>query len=64
MGEIRMAKLNLDVDQLQVESFDAEAQDRAQRGTVRGNEASIDTCYDYTCRGYGTCGIYPCKPVP
>ena len=32
--------------------------------SMRGNEASIDTCYDYTCRGYGTCGIYPCKPVP
>jgi hypothetical protein len=60
------SKLNLDVDQLQVESFEAEAQDRAQRGTVRGHEVlnTIDTCYDYTCRGYGTCGIYPCKQVP
>ena len=22
------------------------------------------TQYDATCRGYGTCGIYPCKQVP
>ena len=56
-------KLNLDV--LNVESFAAEAEEKAG-GTVRGNEyATIDlTCYDYTCRGYGTCGIYPCKQVP
>jgi hypothetical protein len=22
------------------------------------------TMYDATCRGYGTCGIYPCKDIP
>ena len=22
------------------------------------------TLYDGTCRGYGTCGIYPCRPIP
>ena len=60
-----MNKLNLDVAELRVESFEAEAKDQAARGTVRGHEATIDlTCYDYTCRGYGTCGIYPCKQVP
>ncbi|HET7232962.1 MAG TPA: hypothetical protein VFJ16_23335 [Longimicrobium sp.] len=59
-------KMKLDLDGLNVETFEAEAQEAARRGTVRGNEemVSIDTCYDYTCRGYGTCGIYPCKPVP
>jgi hypothetical protein len=58
------AKLSLNVDQLQVESFQPQALPAASRGTVRGNEATVDTCYDYTCRGYGTCGIYPCKQVP
>ena len=59
-------KLNLDVDQLHVESFEPQETERAGRGTVRGHVemATIDTCYDYTCRGYGTCGIYPCKQVP
>ena len=60
-------KLNLDIDQLHVESFEAEAKERAARGTVRGHDFgpnTVDTCYDYTCRGYGTCGIYPCKQVP
>jgi hypothetical protein len=62
------AKMKLDLDGLNVDTFEAEAQDFVRRGTVRGNEeaaATIDlTCYDYTCRGYGTCGIYPCKQVP
>jgi hypothetical protein len=60
-------KLNLDVAQLHVESFEPQVPERADRGTVRGNDlmVSVDyTCYDYTCRGYGTCGIYPCKPLP
>jgi hypothetical protein len=60
-------KMKLDLVGLNVESFEAEARDEARRGTVRGNEeiATVDlTCYDYTCRGYGTCGIYPCKQVP
>ena len=59
-------KLNLDVDHLHVETFEPQGLERTERGTVRGNDlmASIDTCYDYTCRGYGTCGIYPCKAVP
>jgi|GEM_PF-2186233 len=60
-------KLNLDVDQLSVESFEPQEMERGARGTVRANglAATIDgTCYDGTCRGYGTCGIYPCKPIP
>ncbi|HYH83592.1 MAG TPA: hypothetical protein VEX86_27605 [Longimicrobium sp.] len=59
-------KLNLDVDLLHVESFEAEAAENA-RGTVQGNMEMITvdyTCYDYTCRGYGTCNIYPCKNIP
>lgn len=62
------AKMKLDLDGLNVDTFEAEAQGVARRGTVRGNEeiaVTIDlTCFDYTCRGYGTCGIYPCKQVP
>jgi len=60
------SKMKLDLDVLNVESFEAEAQ-AFERGTVRGAElfATIDgTCVDGTCRGYGTCGIYPCKPIP
>jgi hypothetical protein len=60
-------KMKLELDSLNVESFEAEAQAMARRGTVQGAEmlASIaGTCYDGTCRGYGTCNIYPCKPIP
>ncbi|HEU4455725.1 MAG TPA: hypothetical protein VFR81_21860 [Longimicrobium sp.] len=60
-------KLNLDVDQLSVESFEPQGAENARRGTVRGHGlfATVDgTCYDGTCRGYGTCGIYPCKQIP
>lgn len=60
-------KMKLDLDGLSVETFESEARETARRGTVLGNEDMItvdNTCYDYTCRGYGTCGIYPCKPVP
>lgn len=59
-------KLNLAVDQLHVESFEAQAAENA-RGTVQGNmevATVLATCYDYTCRGYGTCNIYPCKQIP
>jgi len=58
-------KLNLDVDQLHVESFELQEADAGRRGTVRGHwSLGCDTMYDATCRGYGTCGIYPCKQVP
>lgn len=60
-------KMKLELDALNVETFEAEAQAAGRRGTVLGNElfATVDgTCYDGTCRGYGTCGIYPCKPIP
>jgi hypothetical protein len=60
-----MKKLTLDIDKLRVESFDADAAGRG-RGTVRGHDYSntCDSIADYTCHGYGTCGIYPCKQVP
>ena len=60
------SKMKLELEALNVETFEAEAPEAARRGTVLGNEyATVDlTCYDYTCRGYGTCGIYPCKQVP
>lgn len=59
-------KMKLNLDGLNVESFEAEAK-AFEDGTVRGAElfATVDgTCYDGTCRGYGTCNIYPCKPIP
>ena len=63
-----MKKLNLDVDRLTVETFEPQAFE-AERGTVRGHIYSdpalgCDSQYDATCHGYGTCGIYPCRPVP
>jgi hypothetical protein len=58
-------KLKLQIDQLEVESFNTAAAERDERGTVDGFDSdTYETKYDYTCRGYGTCGIYPCKPVP
>ena len=59
-------KLNLDVDQLCVESFEAQEAEAGSRGTVQGYAVTrfCDTMYDGTCNGYGTCGIYPCRPIP
>jgi len=59
-------KLNLDVDQLHVDSFEPQASEAGSRGTVHGQVATrfCDTLYDGTCNGYGTCGIYPCRPIP
>ncbi|HYH83593.1 MAG TPA: hypothetical protein VEX86_27610 [Longimicrobium sp.] len=60
-------KLNLDVDLLQVDSFEPLAAEQTARGTVEGHAWTLPYCdsqYDRTCNGYGTCGIYPCKPVP
>lgn len=60
------SKLKLNVETVRVESFEAESAGRVTRGTVRGREWSTtcDSIADYTCHGYGTCGIYPCKQVP
>ena len=58
-------KLSLDIDALHVDSFEPQDADAGKRGTVVGNwSLGCDTMYDATCRGYGTCGIYPCKQVP
>ena len=58
-------KLNLDTEQLHVESFEPHVPEHAARGTVVARASlGCDTLYDGTCRGYGTCGIYPCKPIP
>jgi hypothetical protein len=58
-------KLSLDVDALAVESFDAQTESGAARGTVQGNAfTALCTQYDRTCHGYGTCNIYPCQPIP
>ena len=61
-------KLSLNVDQLRVETFEPGVA-LPERGTVRGHIYSdpalgCDSRVDYTCHGYGTCGIYPCKQVP
>ena len=58
------SKLKLNLEQLRVDSFEPEAAEGEGRGTVVGQDSWIETRYDYTCRGYGTCGIYPCKAVP
>jgi len=60
-----MKKLSLDIGELRVDSFEAEGRESG-RGTVQGHAWTLPYCtrYDYTCNGYGTCGIYPCKQVP
>lgn len=61
---MKSGKLNLEIDQLHVESFETDAP-AAARGTVIGNAITpLCTQYDRTCNGYGTCGIYPCRPIP
>ncbi|HET7463314.1 MAG TPA: hypothetical protein VFJ82_18815 [Longimicrobium sp.] len=60
-------KLSLEIDQLRVDSFEPQALEQSGTGTVRGHGFTLPYCdsqYDRTCNGYGTCGIYPCKPVP
>ncbi|MFL5384439.1 MAG: hypothetical protein ACJ8GN_18105 [Longimicrobiaceae bacterium] len=60
-------KLNLDVDQLSVESFEPQGVEKAGSGTVLGHDDAVTvggSCNDATCFGYGTCGYYPCRPVP
>ena len=57
------AKIKL--EDLQVDSFATEAEEKKDRGTVIGYWSfGCDSMYDATCHGYGTCGIYPCKQVP
>jgi hypothetical protein len=59
------SKLKLDVEGLSVDSFEAQGPLADVRGTVDGQYSfGCDSMYDATCRGYGTCGIYPCKAVP
>jgi hypothetical protein len=58
-------KLNLEVAQLRVESFEPQAAEAGPRGTVHGQAVTrFCTMYDATCNGYGTCNIYPCRPIP
>jgi len=47
-----MRKLTLEIDRLEVESFDT-AGENAERGTVRGN----DTIETEWCTGYPDCGV-------
>lgn len=53
-----MAKIRLDLDALDVETFDTESV-LAERGTVKGNACSDATCFQIVCditwNGPGTC---------
>jgi hypothetical protein len=52
-----MAKLRLDLDTLNVQSFATDAR-LAQRGTVQGNVCSQSTCHERICTctdGFGNC---------
>lgn len=58
-------KLRLDVQDLQVESFDSTERAAARRGTVRANEFTpFDTCAA-SCNGtcYHTCAGGVCPPL-
>ena len=53
-----MKKLKLDVEQLNVESFQAEAPARERQGTVQAHEQRtlpLDQCF---WSAFPTCGIY------
>ena len=52
-----MKKLNLDLAELQVESFETFVAERDARGTVRANLG----CVTYSCKG--TCGNIPASDV-
>src|SRR5206468_6458154 len=53
-------KLRLDLQDLQVESFDSDSRTAANRGTVQGNEeTSYNTCETNTC-GFETCAADTC----
>lgn len=67
-----MKKIELNVEALQVESFEPEAEAKGQRGTVHGHATlrcnptafyctlGYDTCQEASC--LETCG-YPYKPA-
>lgn len=56
-------KLKLDLDELQVESFDTAADEQGRRGTVRGNDlctcncCETDACTAQTACGQATCAV-------
>ena len=53
-------KLRLDLQDLQVESFDSAPRTAANRGTVQGNQETLyNTCETNTC-GFETCAAGTC----
>lgn len=75
MKNPRVKKLTLDLDELEVESFEPSPSRQDQRGTVRAHSGDEVTCYqltdhqschgtcDYSC--YGSCGYscYTCYDI-
>lgn len=53
-----MNKVKLDLDRLQVETFETSAEERAERGTVHGYWSKVGTCDARvgTCAYGATCG--------
>lgn len=53
-----MNKLRLDLEHLQVETFDTDAANGGDRGTVHGHWSQMGTCDGRaaTCQYGGTCG--------
>jgi hypothetical protein len=53
-----MKKITLELDRLRVESFDTQAADAAERGTVHGHWSQMGTCDGRvaTCQYGGSCG--------
>ncbi len=54
-----MKKLSLDLDALQVESFDASPPPAERRGTVRGNDSWL---VPFTTEGVDDCGLESGRP--
>jgi len=62
--EIVMRKVSLDIDALQVESFDTEGGGAEERGTVRGYFTRFDaypTCRVTYCGAECPSGPHPCE---
>ena len=53
-----MRKMRLDLEKLNVETFEADAAEKSLRGTVHGHYSQRGTCDGFvgTCQYGGTCG--------
>ena len=58
-----MRKINLNVSELRVESFETEKDDATKRGTVHGHGPTQFTCPQTMCGQQCLSGWRPCQPT-